>query len=303
MRKYKYELALLFVVTVWGSNFPILKEALRAMDAMTLNMFRFTMSLLAVASVLALSARERSNVSWPAMRKHASKLIGLGLFGFCLYQFTFILGIDRTTAGNAALIMASAPIWTAVSALILGHERFTTMSWAGMLVSFVGALVAVLAGSKELSLSQETFLGNAILLAAAIMWGLYTTFARPVTQHISPLMVTLSGLVISWPFIVAAGIPFLEGVQWELVTWKVWVAIIYSGALSTGLTVYIWNTAILATGASRTASYGNLVPLIALIISAFYLHEPITFPQVVGGILIISGLIAMRRGKIRLAEA
>src|SRR5690606_40284549 len=76
-----------------------------------------------------------------------------------------------------------------------------------------------------------------------------------------------------------------------------WAAILFSGGLSTGLTIAIWNNAIDRVGASNTAVYGNLVPLIALGSSFWLLGEPVRLAQIVGGLMVIVGLLLMRRAR------
>ena len=66
---------------------------------------------------------------------------------------------------------------------------------------------------------------------------------------------------------------------------------------STGLAYYLWNLAVRRVGPSQTAAFSNLVPFVALVAAFLLLREPITLPQLLGGVLIVSGLVVMRRGR------
>jgi drug/metabolite transporter (DMT)-like permease len=79
----------------------------------------------------------------------------------------------------------------------------------------------------------------------------------------------------------------------------VWIAIVFSGGLSTGLAIAIWNTAVKNVGASNTAVYGNLVPFVALLGGMLFLGETVTGYQLVGGGLIIGGVVLVRRHRVR----
>ena len=78
-----------------------------------------------------------------------------------------------------------------------------------------------------------------------------------------------------------------------------WIAIIFSGALSTGVAIVFWNNAVRSLGASHTAAFGNLVPLIALFSGYLVLGDPILPAQLIGGTMIIGGLVIMRWARRR----
>jgi drug/metabolite transporter (DMT)-like permease len=109
--------------------------------------------------------------------------------------------------------------------------------------------------------------------------------------------ISFLGLLFALPFLIALGIPELDTIVWKQVNYWVWIAILFSGGLSTGLAVAIWNAAIKAVGPSQTAVYGNLVPVIALISGYVLLGETITGVQITGGVLILGGLLLMRRSR------
>jgi drug/metabolite transporter (DMT)-like permease len=101
------------------------------------------------------------------------------------------------------------------------------------------------------------------------------------------------------PVLLAISGPYWSAVQWEQVDVWVWIAIVFSGGLSTGLAIAIWNTAVKNVGASNTAVYGNLVPFVALLGGMLFLGETVTGYQLVGGGLIIGGVVLVRRHRVR----
>ena len=68
-----------------------------------------------------------------------------------------------------------------------------------------------------------------------------------------------------------------------------------SGGLSTGIAYLLWNLAVHHVGPSQTAIFSNLVPFVALLAAFVLLGDPITLLQLAGGVLIIGGLVLMRR--------
>ena len=75
---------------------------------------------------------------------------------------------------------------------------------------------------------------------------------------------------------------------------EVW-ALVFSGGLSTGLAYAIWNTSVLEVGPSRTAAYSNLVPFVGVLAGVVLQGDHVTVLQVAGGVLIVVGVVVVRR--------
>ncbi|MEM1125528.1 MAG: DMT family transporter [Bacteroidota bacterium] len=296
-RSWRWDALLLGVVTIWGINFPLLKGVLELMHPHVVNIFRFVISALVLGLLHARAQRETGASFFAPMRTHGRQIIALGLLGYLLYQFCFILGIDYTTSGNAALIMASAPLWTALIGQVQGADRLNTLGWCGLLLSLMGTACVILFGTREISLSSDVFRGNLIMLTAALFWALYTVLSKPVLKEVRPISLTFLSLLFMLPFLTALGIPYVQAVSWPDIGVWVWWALLYSGGLSIGVAVVLWNLAVQRIGPSQTAAYSNLVPLIALITGVLFLDEAVTAFQVAGGVILIGGLVLMRRAR------
>lgn len=299
-RNWVYDGLLLFVVLVWGVNFPILKAALAVMHPHVVNIFRFTVSALVLGGMYTWSLRGVEGGFFQPLRTHGRQLIVLGLLGYVVYQISFIIGVHHTTAGSAALIMASSPLWTAIVGRVTGYEQLGRLAWIGLFVSLVGTGLVVASGASSTTLDGGSLYGNMLMLGAAVIWGLYTAYNKPIVRDLTPISVAFMGILVALPFLFGIGIPYLPTIEWTAVDAWVWVAIVFSGGLSTGIAFVIWATAIKNVGASNTAVYGNLVPFVALLGGALLLDEAITWAQIGGGVMIIAGLLIMRRDRRRI---
>ncbi len=267
------------------------------MHPYVMNLFR----ILAAGAVLVYAHKKnqerRNERFFEPLKKYPFELIRLGIIGWALYQFAFIVGLDHTTAGTAAILMASLPLWTALLSFAMGVERLNYIMWGGLALTMIGTTIVVLSGSQEVDMGSDYLIGNLIMLLAAMLWAANTVFTKALVDRVTPIGITVLALIVSIPFLAAVSIPYWQAVEWDRINWLIWIALIFSGSLSTGVAIVFWNSAVKQMGASHTAAFQNLVPLIALLTSFFVLNENILLGQIVGGTLTIGGLVIMRRGR------
>ena len=289
------ELGLAATILIWGVNFAVIKVPLRVSPPFTVNMGRFVVSVLVLGAIYWVRCRRRGVSPLDDLRKAPWHVAGLGLLANFGYQAGFILGIDRTTAGAAALLIASSPIWTAVIGHVLGIDRLRAWGWGGLAVSLAGVVLVVL--GRQQDVDAETS-GVVLMLVAAAAWGLFTVLSRPVLRDgVSPMGLTVWGQTLAMPGIVALGIPGLAETDWPALGWPEVAAVVYSGGLSIGLAYVLWNESVRVVGPSRTAAYSNAVPFIGLLSGVWFLGEPLRAVQIAGGALIVLGLVVLRRAR------
>ncbi len=130
-----------------------------------------------------------------------------------------------------------------------------------------------------------------------ILLGAYTALNRPALDRVSPLALTFFGLLVALPLLHALAVPYYGNVDWKAIELPVWGAVVFTGALGTGLAIVWWNASVRAVGPSTTGVYGNIVPIVALGSGVLLLGEPIGTAQVLGTVLIIGGVLVVRRSK------
>ena len=97
---------LILIAVIWGLNFPLVKIALREMEPLVVNAIRYPLAALTVTLLLRMQGRRLA-----PRRRHWPRVLFLGLIGHVIYQVLFIYALDWTLTGNAALILATAPVW------------------------------------------------------------------------------------------------------------------------------------------------------------------------------------------------
>lgn len=289
------ELGLAATILIWGVNFAVIKVPLRVSPPFTVNMGRFLVSVAVLGAVYVGRCRQRGVSPLADLRAAPWQIVGLGLLSNLGYQAGFIVGIDRMTAGAAALLIASSPLWTAAIGHGMGIDRLRGLGWAGLGISLAGVVLVIM--GREAGMQAET-LGVVVMLAAAAAWGLFTVLSRPVLDGgVTPMGLTVWGQTLALPGLIALGVPGLAETDWAAIGWPEILAVLYSGGLSIGVAYVLWNQSVRAVGPSRTAAYSNAVPFIGLLSGVWFLGEPVQPVQIAGGALIVLGLVVLRRGR------
>jgi drug/metabolite transporter (DMT)-like permease len=278
------------MVFIWGSNFSIVKVALRDFPELAFNAMR-----MAVGSAVFLSAilltRDRSAPRPALTRRDWTELFFLGAVGTFLYQLCFVAGVGRTSVGNSSLIIGVQPVVIALMSAVAGHERIKPMRWVGILVALFGLYVVV---GHDIDLSGTTWRGDALMIAGVICWSLFSVAAQPILKRHSPLIVIGLAFSIGGALYVITTLPILVGLNWRGVSAFSWSMMLISALFSLNLSYWIWYTGLKKLGGSRTSVYTYLTPIIAIVVAAVWLGEPIARNQLAGAGAIFAGLLITR---------
>lgn len=287
---------LLLVVLIWGVNFAVIKVPLEVAPPFVVNLLRFVVSFAVLGGLHLAQSRSRGLSPLATFRAGPWAVVGLGLLGIGIYQVGFIIGISRVSAGVSALLIATSPVWTAVTGHLLGIDRLRALGWAGFGVSLLGVGLVVV-GRPEAAIGGEAT-GVALMLGAALAWGVYTTLSRPLLDRgASPVGLTFWGIVVSFPALAAMAATEWARTPWSQLDGWDWAALAFSGGFSTGIAYGIWNAAVRAVGPARTAAFSNLVPFVGLGSGVLFLGETVRPLQIVGGVLIVASVLIVRRAR------
>jgi drug/metabolite transporter (DMT)-like permease len=293
------DITLVAVALIWGLNMPLMKLGLEQLN----NVFIFNALRLPIsAAVLAVFAlRERRMGRLPLPGVTIRQLLVYASMVAVVYQLAFLIGLNYTTPGNSALIMATVPMWTALLAWLFLRERIGSLAWFGLVIALIGTITVSM--QKGVSVKPEHFIGNMVILLAALMWAGGTVYSRPLLSKISPMQLAAFSSTIGLPFHLAAAAWHYDGKLTGLDSPLFWLVLIFSGMLSSGLTQPMWHYGVRQAGASHAAIVQNLIPVFALLTVWVISGEAPTEAQLIGGALILSGLVIMRISRHYQAQA
>jgi len=211
-------------------------------------------------------------------------------------EFLFIYrGLLYTTASRAVLFIYLAPFIVVIGArLFLPGDRFGLMQWAGLLLSFIGIVIAF--GVPAPSSDPHQLFGDLMMLGAAITWAATTLVIKgSVLTSVSPEKTLLYQTVICVPMTGLGALIF--GEPWPSALSAVAVGSLTYQTLVVGLTYISWFALISAFSASRLSAFTFLTPLFGVGAGHLVLGEPLTPAFLVAVALVALGLVLVNRAR------
>ncbi len=289
-RDVRLELLLLLVIGIWAANYPLAKFGIAGLDIFVFNAIRFVVAAGVIAVILLFrpDGKRVARADW-------SPLIKAGFIASVLYQVAFIIGLNMTTAGNSAILLATSPLWTAVLHARLHNERISRQVWRGMALSLAGIVLIVVGSGKKIEVGGTALAGDLICLGAAFLWAANTNMQKPLLTRYSPVQVSLIMVAVGAAGLSLIAIPSAVTMSWGEVHWSYYIAAIVSGAASIGISNVFWSYGVKRLGPSRTANFGNLTPVMAFVFSYVALREEVGFLQIIGAGITLAGVWYARR--------
>ncbi len=277
------------MILIWGSNFSIVKIALRDFPEVPFNAMRLLVATLVyLAVIFATPARSRLK---ELTRRDWIELAFLGSIGTFLYQFCFVSAVKRTSVANGSLIIGISPIVIALMSAAVGHERIRAVRWLGIAVAMLGLYLVV---GHGVDLSGQSWRGDLLMMGGVLCWATYSVASQSILKRHSPLIVIALTFSIGATLYVLTMTPILMSVEWRTISRFSWLMMLTSALLALNLSYWIWYTGLQKLGGSRTSVYSYLTPVVAMAVAAFWLGEPIAANQLAGAGAIFAGLLITR---------
>ncbi|MFD1433379.1 DMT family transporter [Kroppenstedtia eburnea] len=284
MTKRAVYLIMTFNMLVWGLNTVALKVLVQYLPPLTMQSLRIFLAGLVLLPFLLF--RNRWHPPKTGQWRH---LAGAILFGVVGHHSCLALGLEQTSATNAALILGLVPLTTALMAVVFLRDRISWMRGAGILLGFLGVSFVVLRGSTGLgghTVGDLWVLGAMATQAASFIYIKKATDTLDAKQ-VTALMFLTGSVVI---FIISLFLDPKGLVQaMDTPAW-VWGLFFASGVIATGLGHMLYNSSIHRLGPGQSAIFINLTPFFALMGSSFFLQETIHLSQIAGFFLIAAGV-------------
>jgi len=275
--------ALAATVLLWASAYAGIRVGLAEYGPGQVALFR----LLTASVVLALYALV-ARMRLPEARDLPAVLL-LGFLAFTVYHAALNFGERTVGAGAAGVLIATAPVITALLAAGFLGEKIKSLGQFGMGLSFAGAALISVDEGRGFSLDPGAFL----ILLSAVCVSVYFVFQKPYLEKYGALAFTTYTI---WAGTLFALI-YLPGLvaQVGAASAGVTLTMVYLGVFPTAVAYVTYAYAFSRMDASVAASFLYLVPVLAYLIAWGWIGETPSLMSVVGGVIVLAGVFLVNR--------
>ena len=281
---------LVFCCLLWGLNQVAAKAAMPEVPPL----WQAAVRSLGGAVLVWLWARARGI---PIFERDGT--LGGGLLAGALFGAEFLcifVGLQFTTASRMVVFLYTSPFIVALGMPFISRsERLTGIQMAGLLLAFVGVAWAFSEGFTKPAGGSHQLLGDALGLAAAVIWGATTLVVRGSRlTAVSAEKTLLYQLAVSGGTLAVAAL--LAGAPMpSTLSTLAWSSLVFQVVAVTAFSYLVWFWLIRNYPATRLASFTLLTPVFGLVLGAVLLREPVTLRLVVAVGAVSAGIMLVNR--------
>jgi len=293
-------LGLAVLYGVWGSTYLAISVAVETLPPFLMAAVRFALAGLSLLAWVAI--RRRGSFVRPTRRQLLdSTIVGALLLGGGMGLVAW--GQQTIPSGITAVVVATMPVWVAIFGGAFFGDRLPRIAGIGIVVGFVG--VAILVGPTALGVPGALdAAGMLAVLVAPIAWSigsLYASHRARLPEH--PLVATgmqmvAGSLVLALMAVLSAEPSRFEPARISIESFGAFLYLTVIGSVL-AFTTFGWMLRVAPLPLVATYAYVN--PIIAVILGALILAEPIEPRMLLAGAIIIGAVALIVTARSRMA--
>jgi drug/metabolite transporter (DMT)-like permease len=274
----------------WAIGHPLGRIIVQSVHPFQLGTITLSTGFIGLLIFLIASGRIRKIVKLSL--RDALISLGLGVFGFFLYQILTFSALARIPASMNAVLISSNVIFIALLAALILKERIILARIIGIVLALCGVVLTTF--NMGFTFKGETIgidlFGCLFSLMAAFSFALYSVIGKKVLTSNDPLIVVTLALfsgAVMLTILTSTTVGFSEVV---LAGWSTFLLMVFLGLTMIGIAYPIWFICLKRLPVSHVSVYIYITPIFAVILSLIILHERFSWLFWVGGALILGGI-------------
>lgn len=279
-------LLILFLVTVWGINWPLSKMALAYMPPILFSGARTLLGGLLLL-VIAIPRYQKLHI-----KKTWSIYCISAVVNVILYYGLQTIGLNYLPAGLFSAIVFLQPVLVGIFSWLWLGESMNGLKITGLVLGFAGVGV-ICSGAGGLS-GHISVAGILLALGSALSWALGTIFVKKKGPSVDPIWLVTLQLIIGGMFMSIVGTSIES---WSEVVWSpIFIcSLLFISIFVIAIGWLVFYKLIDSGEASKVASFTFLIPLIAILTGTLFLNEPFTLSLLIGLIFILLSIYFVNR--------
>jgi len=294
---WKTLLAFAIIYFVWGSTFLAIRVGVREVPPLVLASMRFF-----VAGGVLFGWMRLSGTPSPSRREW----LAASLLAVCIFVVDYGLlfwAEQRVPSGIAAVMLATIPVFMALSEILILRTQRLTLRLALALVVGIGGVAILVSRSLSQSFGEAPIdrAGAVALVIAAISWSIASALTRKLPLPASKVMssgaqMLAGGILLA---LTAALLGEFRGFNIRAVSRGAWYALAYlivAGSI-VGFTAYVWL--IHHESPTKVGTYAYVNPVVAVIVGYFLGGETVGPRTLLGTLLVLVSVVVITTTRAR----
>ncbi len=281
---------LLLLAAIWGSSFLFMRVAAPEFGPIPLIAIRVAIAMVFLLLIL----------SWqkglPKLRGKTPHFTVVGAINSAIPFTLFAYATLHVTAGFAAVLNASVPLFSAIVAYFWLRDKLTPIRIIGLLIGFAGVVVLVW--------GKVSFKGDgsgwAVLagLAASLSYGISANYTKRHLHGVDPLANATGSQIAATILLLPLAVMYWPAQSPSLTSW---LAVIALGIACTGIAYILFFRLIAHVGPTKAVAVTYLLPIFGMLWGALFLSEGVTGNMIAACVVILIGT-AFANGLIKWPE-
>lgn len=273
------------VSLIWGSSFLLIAEALEGLTPGVITLGRVGFGALVLWGMR--FARPSGTRVALQDRKH---IVVLSVVWVALPFTLFPLAQEHINSAVTGLLNGATPVFAGVVSALLVRVVPSGLQRGGIAIGFIG-VVLISFGSASAGTTEA--LGVGLVLLATVCYGFAVNIAPPLQAKYGAVVTMSEVLGYATVWVLPFGLLSLPDAQFDL---GPFAAVVFLGAVGTGLAYWIMSTLVGRVGGVRASFITYLIPVVSLVLGITLRNDEVTILAVTGSALTIGGaFIASRR--------
>jgi len=286
---WKTLLAFAIIYFVWGSTFLAIRVGVREVPPLILAAMRFFVAGV-VLYVWTIARGERS----PSGREWRSACL-LGIVIFVMDYGLLFWAEQRVPSGIAAVMLATIPVFMALSEIIFLRTQTLTIRLVLALLIGIGGVAVLMSRSLNLGGAPIDKMGAVALIFASISWSVASALTRKLTLPASKVMSSGAQMLAGGVFlaVTAAALGEFRNFHPWSVSRETWFALLYlivAGSI-VGFTAYVWL--IHHESPTKVGTYAYVNPIVAVLVGYFLGGEALNMRTILGSLFVLVSVVVI----------
>jgi drug/metabolite transporter (DMT)-like permease len=273
----------IFASFLWGTSFVSAKVGVEHMDPVLFSVVRFILGSAVLLIAVTATGRFQSHIFRDPV------IWGISFINAVAFELQH-LGIDRTSATNAVLLVDIDVVFVAVIAAFVLSEAMTRRTAFGLALGLLGVVVVSTEGDPS-SILSGSFVGNAMVFTSGLLWAFYIVYQRKVLlRETNVLMVTAAVIGLTTVFMVPMTLAFAGSLEVQPLGWA---SVLYTGIFCSGVAFLAYNAGLRSIGATASSLILLLEIVFAAALAFLLLGEDPSSATLIGGGMIVLAIAAI----------